>query len=166
MVSIQRRKLLAGAGLGLGISLAGCSALDRSGDSPNRARISYVHVDIVHEQSHTVDLLIMDDEEPIYLQSKTFEGAADESDPFEIGGGHFEDLPEAAGEYVIWLQLDDQRWDTFDMSRWDSLPAGWEEGDFPEALVVSYTIGHEGREEGPPAVKLTVGVDNSGDSEE
>ncbi|PSP75381.1 hypothetical protein BRC81_15815 [Halobacteriales archaeon QS_1_68_20] len=78
------------------------------------------------------------------------------SDPFNTGGGNFEGLPEEPAEYTIWLQLDGRRWDKFDFSEWDTLPAGWEEGNFPDAVVVGYTIGNEDREEGPPNVSLTV----------
>ncbi len=102
----------------------------------------------------------MEDETPVYMRSKTFEGAEDESDPLNTGGGNFEGLPEDPGEYDIWLQLDGRRWDQFDFSEWDTLPAGWDEGEFPDAVVVGYTIGNENREEGPPNVSLTVRAAN------
>ncbi len=164
MTRLSRRTLLAGTGLGATATAAGYGLFGSSADPPNRARVDHVHVNIVHEQSHTVDLLIMEDETPIYMDSRTFEGAEDESDPYEVGGGTFEDLPEKAGEYVIWLQLDGRRKDKFDFSEWDELPAGWEEGNFPDAVVVGYSIGHEGREDGPPAVSLFVrDQENTGD---
>ena len=156
MTSVSRRSLLGGVGLGLGISLAGCSALDRSEESPNEAQVSSVAVTITHEQAHTIDLLILEGERPVYLQSKTFEGAEDESDPFEVGGGHFEKLPEEAGEYVIWLQLDGTRWDKFDMSKWDVLPAGWREGEFPDAISIHYMISTLNPDNESPDVGLTV----------
>lgn len=161
MAPLSRRSLLCGAGFCTSISLAGCSVLGFSDESPNRARVDYVYVTVVHEQSHTVDLLIMDEETPVYMRSKTFEGAEDESDPFETGGGNFEDLPDEPGEYVIWFQLDGRRWHKFDFSEWDVMPAGWDEGEFPDAVVVGYTIGNENREEGPPNVSLTVDAADS-----
>ena len=162
MAGIQRRELLAGVGLGLGISLAGCSALDRSEDSPNEAKVSYVNVSISHEQSHTVDLLILEDETPVYMQSKTFEGNPDPDDLYSIGGGHFEDLPEEAGEYVIWLQLDGTRWNTFDMSKWDMLPTVWREGEFPNAIGVGYSIATLNPENESPEVSLSIFNDDPG----
>ena len=162
MTSIQRRELLTGVGLGLGVSLAGCSALGRSDESLNEAQVSSVSVTITHEQSHTIDLLILEGEKPVYLQSKTFEGAEDESDPFEVGGGHFGDLPEKAGEYAIWLQLDGSRWDKFDMSKWDMLPTVWREGEFPNAIRVSYMISTLNTDSESPEVTLTIFNDDPG----
>ncbi|PSP75380.1 hypothetical protein BRC81_15810 [Halobacteriales archaeon QS_1_68_20] len=156
MKHLSRRTLLAGAGLGATASVVGYGHHELTKDPPNRARVDHVYVTVVHEQSHTVDLLIMKDETPVYMRSKTFDGAEDESDPYNTGGGNFEDLPEEPAEYIIWLQLDGRRWDTFDFSEWDTLPAGWEKGNFPDAVVVGYTIGNEDREEGPPNVSLTV----------
>ena len=164
MTRLSRRSLLAGAGLGATASVVGYGHHELTKETPNRARVNHVHVNIAHEQSHTVDLLIMEDESPVYMRSKTFAGAKDESDPYEVGGGTFDDIPQQAGEYVIWLQLDGRRWDKFDFSEWDTMPAGWEEGNFPDAIAVGYSIGHEGREEGPPAVSLTVESAKEGDS--
>jgi hypothetical protein len=146
---LDRRSVLQSAGVGFLTSFSGCSAFTQ--DQPVEATISEIYVNNIHDEPHTVHLLIFEkssDEpmEPVYFRSKRFE-ANNPSEKFESGGGFFEGFPAEPGNYHVEIRLEDREWDSIAVSQFENLP---------DRIVITVTIGYTFKEDGVPEWKVTL----------
>jgi hypothetical protein len=78
-------------------------------------------------RAHTVSVLVLDDEEPVYWAemdaSAAEPEATDPSDVATAGGGSFEGVPAEVGECVLYAWRDRQpapKWEKFDFREMDA----------------------------------------------
>lgn len=110
MVHVTRRKALQLSGSAILAGLAGCSTLD-SGSAPDTT-LGEIEVTNLNFRPHTVSVLIIDDDEPVY-SAEMDAGAAepevdDSSDVTTAGGGSFEGFPTEVEESVLYAWCDRQ----------------------------------------------------------
>lgn len=117
MYSLTRRTLLRLGGVALAGVLAGCNTLEQQFSTPPQlGKLSVINYD---PRPHTVHVLLLDDGEPVYWDSKEVNPAEDG----EHGGTHFTKLPTAPSNYVLQVRADshpDSKWEHFDFSEYDA----------------------------------------------
>jgi hypothetical protein len=105
--------VLTTGGVALLGALAGCNTV-RGKPEIQSVRLTNLRIQNNHDQPHTVDVLMLESEEPIYLSSCTAEPFDDETR--RSGGCPLEGFPTMKGEYRLlardrddpgtWYQLD------------------------------------------------------------
>ena len=119
MPRLTRRKTLQTSGSALVAGLAGCGALD--GDPAPDPTLGEIDVTNLDFRAHTVSVLVLDDDEPVYSAEMDVSAAEPEAtDPSDVataGGGSFEGFPTEVGEFVLYAWRDRQpasKWERFD----------------------------------------------------
>lgn len=104
--------------------LSGCTAFARGGTESTLGHITVSNLDF---RSHTVSVLILDGEEPVYSAEVDASAAKpEEDDSSEVaisGGGSFEGVPTEVGDHVLYAWRDRQptsEWKQFDFSEVDA----------------------------------------------
>jgi hypothetical protein len=146
MVALSRRDALrAGIGVATGVGLAGCS----SGPELLSFRFEELRALNTHGEPHTVSLLLLEDDEPVFRSTVDL-GAAEESDSSSTAAdsARFESIPSEPGRYELyaWLQQGSHdEWTRF------AVDAGEVDGaDEPLCAAVILTI--ESLESGPEPI--------------
>ena len=129
MLPVTRRRTLQMGGSAIVAGLAGCGAFGRG--SPPDPTLGDIEVTNLDFRSHTVSVLVLDAEEPVYwaeMDASAAEPEADDSsDVARAGGGSFEGFPTDVGEYVLYAWRDRQpasKWESFDFSEVDASCVG------------------------------------------
>ncbi len=119
MVHVSRRKALQMSGSGLIAGLAGCSALD--GVLAPDPTLGEIEVSNLNFRPHTISVLVLDDEEPVYGVALDVPAAepepADSSDVRSAGNTTFEGFPTSVEDCVLYTWRDRQpssQWTKFD----------------------------------------------------
>ena len=122
MVRVTRRQTLQLSASAILGGLTGCSAL--GGNSDPDARLGEIDVTNLDFRAHTVSVLILDDEEPVYSGEMTVSAAEpeadDSTDVATAGGSSFEGVPSSVEGCILYAWRDDQS------------PSKWSEFDFRE----------------------------------
>jgi len=131
MARLTRRRTLQLGSVTLGGAIAGCTALG-DGDSETLT-LGELHVDNLDFESHTVSVLFLDGENPVYWDTMDASPAeSEEDDATDVavaGGGIFEGYPTEVGNYVMYAWRDQQprsEWEQFDFREHDGSCIGVE----------------------------------------
>lgn len=85
------------------ITLAGCCLVPLSGCSSSgtdEIRIEYLAVENEHPDPQNVQVLLVEDGEPVYMRTVSADGFDEETNT--VGGEILEGYPERSGEYVVY----------------------------------------------------------------
>ena len=122
MAKLSRRKALQLSGSGLIAGLAGCNTIDDL-FGPDLT-LGELGVSNLNFRPHTVSVLILDDNEPVYYAEMDASAAepepSDASDVKRAGGGLFEGVPTAVEDCVLYAWRDGQpssQWENFDFKK-------------------------------------------------
>lgn len=119
MTVTRRRTLQCLAGAAGTVALAGCSSL---GDDATITTLESIRVTNSDTGRHTVHVLVLDGENPVYANSSPIAGQNDDNDDDLTTVHHFEDLPEEEGTFVLyaWIEgLDREFWGSLDLGQED-----------------------------------------------
>lgn len=119
MVQVSRRKVLQLGGSALVTGLSGCGTL--LGDSAPDPTLGELEVTNLDLRPHTVSVLVLDGDEPVYSAEVDVEAAEPATDGSSgvttAGGGSFEGFPTDVEGHVLHAWRDTQptsEWGTFD----------------------------------------------------
>jgi len=117
MPPLTRCRALQLAGMASVGGLAGCVTSDEESSEPSR--LAELTVSNHDPRQYTVHVVVLEDGEPVYWDSKQASPAEDG----QLGGATFEGYPTEPGHYVLHARLDDQpesEWKRFDFAEYDT----------------------------------------------
>ncbi len=121
MSTLTRRRLLNLAGGGLAVGLAGCSGGgngedDGDADSAESLQLAQLAITNFESTAHTVHVVFLDGEDPVYWRSRDVAAAAEGVPEEEVLDGY----PADPTDHVLHVRLDDQS------------PSNWKRFEFAE----------------------------------
>lgn len=112
---LSRRRVMTVGGTAVIGMLTGCASV-RGKTESQQVGLNNLVVNNNHDQSHAVDVMILEDDEPVYLESCTVEAFDEESR--QSGGCVLDGYPTKPGEYRLFARrsASPDSWATLDVS--------------------------------------------------
>lgn len=135
-------------GAALGVGLAGCSVLSQESTSTD-TRLGELSVNNLDSKPHTVHVLMLADDEPVYWTSVQAEPFDPETE--QAGGDTVDGYPTDPGGYVLHAWYDSQStdvWKRFNFSTHDA-----------PCAILTINVGSLDETPGPPSLTIWSGDD-------
>lgn len=117
-MSPTRRRYLAGACLSL-TGVAGCSAFGR--DARREVTVPELWIDNKDESAHSVEILLLHDDEPVFVKSVTAGAATYDGEDLRAAGGRaWRAVASTERTYTLHARVDGKGWFTTEFGNWDS----------------------------------------------
>jgi len=113
-----RRRYLAGLCISL-TGVSGCAAFER--ESQPELTIPELWIDNKDDSDHHVEILLLHDDDPVFVKSVAVDAATYEADSLKATGGQaWEDVAPTAQTYTLHARIDENDWFTANFENEDS----------------------------------------------